>query len=216
MTDHQGEYPTEPAGERSGQPEGSATPPPAPPPASSASAPMPPPAAPGDSAGAPGPARYDMTNAKSALEGANRLDLGIIAAGLVALIASVLPFYTISVSAAGIGASDSASAWHGFFGWFGVLVALATAVAVALVLFGVVKLPMPVHQVAAGGFGLALLCLILALFVDPGGCGGAGAFGVHCDIGRGFGYWLALLAALAGTALAVVRMRETSATASTS
>jgi hypothetical protein len=89
-------------------------------------------------------------------------------------------------------------------------------VAVALALFGVVKLPMPVHQVAVGGFGLALLCLLLALFVDPSGCGGASAFGVHCDIGRGFGYWLALLAALAGAGLAAARMRETTGTAATS
>jgi hypothetical protein len=211
MTDHPGENPTGPTGEGSGQPEGSATPPPTPPPAGAE-----PPAEPGAPAST-GRSQYDFDHAKSTLQGANRLDLGILAAGLVAFIASLLPFYTVSVSAGGVGASGSVSAWHGFFGWFGVLVALATSVAVALVLFGVVKLPMPLHQVAAGGFGLAVLCLLLALFVDPsGGCSGAGAFGVHCDIGRGFGYWLALLAALAGAGLAVVRMRETTGTATTS
>ena len=95
-------------------------------------------------------------------------------------------------------------------GWFAVLVALAAAVVVALAVFSVVQLPMPAHQIAAVGFGLALLCLILALFVDPsGGCGGASAFGVTCDIGRGVGYWLALLAVLAGTALSVMRARDT-------
>jgi hypothetical protein len=135
-----------------------------------------------------------------------------MAAGLVAFIASLLPFYTVSVNLAGIGGgSASVSAWHGFFGWFAILVALATSIVVALAVFGLVKLPMPMHQVAAGGFGLALLCLILTLFIDPAGCGGASAFGVHCDIGRGFGYWLALVAVIAGFGLAVMRMRETEA-----
>ncbi len=200
MTDQPGENPTEPT------PEGSATPPPAPPPAS----PTPPPAAPaGDSTGSAGAYQFDADKAKAAFQGAHKFDLGIIAAGLVALIGSWLPFYTISVSAAGIGgASDSASAWHAFFGWFGVLVALAGSVVVALSLLNMVKLPMPVHQIAVGAFGLATICLILALFVDPSGCGGAGAFGVHCDIGRGFGYWLALIAVLAGLGLSVMRMRE--------
>jgi hypothetical protein len=206
MTDQPGENPTEPT------PEGSATPPPASPPPPPASS-TPPPAAPasgaptGTSSGAG--YQFDADRAKAAFQGAHKFDLGIIAAGVVALIGSWLPFYTISVSAAGIGSgSDSASAWHAFFGWFGVLVALAGSVVVALSLLNMVKLPMPVHQIAAGAFGLATLCLILALFVDPGGCGGAGAFGVHCDIGRGFGYWLALIAVLAGLGLSVMRMRE--------
>lgn len=198
MTDQQGENPTEP--------EGSETPPPAPPPPP-ADAPAAP-AAPASHA-ATGPS-YDLSDAKATLQGANQYDLGIIGAGLVAFIGSLLPFYTISVKVAGIGGgSDSASAWHAFFGWFGVLVALVGAAAVALHMFNVVKLPMPVHQIAAGAFGLALVCEILALFVDPSGCGGASAFGVHCNIGRGFGYWLALLAVLVGLALSVLRMRET-------
>jgi hypothetical protein len=197
MTDQPGENPQEPVGEGSSQPESAATPPPAAPPAAT-----PPPAASTTS--------YDMDAAKATLQGAHKFDLGIIAAGLVALIGSWLPFYTWSVSAEGVGGvSGSLSAWHGFFGWLGVLIALATAVVVALSLFDVVKLPMAVHQIAAAGFGLALLCLLLTLFVDPnGGCGGAGAFGIHCDIGRGFGYWLALLAVIAGGALAFMRMRE--------
>jgi hypothetical protein len=202
MTDQHGENPIEPTDPGSGQPEGAATPPPA-------DAPAPPPAAPAASSGP----QYDFSDAKATLESANKLDLGIVAAGVVALIGSWLPFYTISVKAAGLGvsASDSVSAWHGFFGWFAVLVALATSVALALVLFNVVKLPMPTHQIAVAGFGIALLLLILTLFVDPAGCGGAGAFGVSCTIGRGFGYWLALLAVLAGGALSFMRMRESTA-----
>jgi hypothetical protein len=209
MTDQHGENPIEPTDPGSGQPESAATPPPA-------DAPALPPAAPAAPAASSGP-QYDFSDAKATLESANKLDLGIVAAGVVALIGSWLPFYTISVKAAGLGvsASDSVSAWHGFFGWFAVLVALATSVAIALVVFNVVKLPMPAHQIAVGGFGLALLLLILTLFVDPAGCGGAGAFGVSCNIGRGFGYWLALLAVLAGGALSFMRMRESTAGSAT-
>ena len=36
----------------------------------------------------------------------------------------------------------------------------------------------------------------------------SGLGGITCDTGRGFGYWLALLAVLAGGALSVMRMRE--------
>ena len=155
--------------------------------------------------GAAGARQYDV---KGALAGAHRYDLGIVVAGVVAFLASMLPFYTVSVGIGGVGASGSASAWHGFFGWFAVLVALAAAVAVALSLLDAVDLPMPVHQVAVGAFGLSLVCLVLALFVDPAGCGGAAAF-VHCDIGRGIGYWVALLAVAAGACLAAMRLRET-------
>jgi hypothetical protein len=63
-----------------------------------------------------------------------------------------------------------------------------------------------------------LLCLILALFIFPGGgCPSAnGLGGLHCDTGRGFGYWLAVLAVLAGLGLAVMRMRETTGTTASS
>jgi hypothetical protein len=204
MTDQHGENPAEPT---PGTPpsEGAATPPPPPPAA---------PSAPGAPAASSGP-QFDINDAKATLESANKLDLGIVAAGVVALIGSWLPFYTISVKVAGFGGgSGSVSAWHGFFGWFAVLVALATSVAVALVLFKVVQLPAPVHLIAVAGFGLAFLLLLLTLFVDPsGGCNGIGSLGVKCDIGRGFGYWLALLAVLAGGGLAFMRMRESTTTA---
>ena len=214
MTEQPGEQTPEPTPDvESAAP----TPPPAATPAPPPAAPTPPAAPDAPVAGQPPTAgqQYDLGRATTALQGASKLDLGILAAGVVAFIASMLPFYTVSVSAGAFGgASGSVSAWHGFFGWFAVLVALAAAVVVALAVFGVGSLPVPAHQIAAAGFGLALLCLVLAFFVDPGGgCGGAGAFGITCDIGRGFGYWLALLAVLGGTALAVLRVRESTGTA---
>jgi hypothetical protein len=183
-------------------------------------APTPPPAAPTppaqSSAPAAGGSQYDFNQARTTLQGAHKFDLGIMAAGIIAWIAGFLPFYTASVSVSGIGgASTSGTAYHGFLGWFAVWVALAGAVVVALALFKVVSsFPMPLYQIAAAAFGLALLCLILALFIFPGGgCDGtSGLGGFKCDTGHGFGYWLALLAVIAGLALSVMRMRESTTT----
>jgi hypothetical protein len=192
MTDQHGENPSEPLGEGSPPPDSSATPPPA---------------APAHSGGP----QSGLGGTTSALQGANKFDLGIIAAGVIAWLAGFMPFYTASVSAGAISASTSGSAYHGFFGWFAVWVALAGAAVVAAGLLGV-SLPMAVHQAAVALFGLALVCLILALFIFPGGdCSGASGLGIKCDTGHGFGYWLALLAVLAGLGLSVMRMRDSAA-----
>ena len=79
----------------------------------------------------------------------------------------------------------------------------------ALVLLGV-ALPIPAPLAVLGAFALGTLCLILALFVFPGG----GCSGVPgCNTGHGFGYWLALLCGLAGTALAFLRYQASTARA---
>ena len=177
---------------------------------------MPPAQSPAPAAG--GSSQYDFNQAKTTLQGAHKFDLGIIAAGVIAWLAGFMSFYTASASFQGHSVSAHGSAYHGFFGWFAVWVALAGAVVVALALFNIVKgLPMPLHQIAAAAFGLALLCLILAFFITPGGdaCNGASGFGVSCDTGHGFGYWLALLAVLAGLALSVMRMRESTSSSTT-
>jgi hypothetical protein len=136
----------------------------------------------------------------------------MIGAGVIAWLAGFMPFYTASASFAGRSVSAHESAYHGFFGWFAVWVALAAAVLVTLHLLGVaLPLPVPLVQAVLGLFALSLLCLILALFITPGGdaCSGASAFGVDCNTGRGFGYWLALILVIAGTALAFLRARDT-------
>lgn len=125
---------------------------------------------------------------------------------MVAFVASLMPYYTISFTLFGSSGSASASAWHGFFGWFGALAALAGAVVLAVTIAGI-ALPSPVRMVVLGLFGLATVCTVLALFVVPGGsCDEAGVFGVSvCDNlnqGHGVGYWLALLAVVAGTVIA--------------
>jgi hypothetical protein len=135
---------------------------------------------------------------KVAFQNANRLDLGIMAAGLLAFIFSLFPYYTVSVKGLGGLGGGSTSAWHGFFGWFGVLLALAGAVLVALPLLGV-RLGIPTRLAALVAFAGATLCTLLALFVDPANGGGL------VNIGRGFGFWATFVMVIAGLVLCVMR-----------
>ena len=148
------------------------------------------------------------SNAVDTLKSADRLDLGIIGAGVLVFLGSLLPYYTVSVDILGTSTSDSASAWHGFFGWFGALLALAGAAVLVAKLLGV-ALPVPVRTTVLALFAGAVLCTVLALFVTPGGsCDDTFLGNTVCDAidqGHGFGYWLALLASVAGLALAAVR-----------
>lgn len=148
--------------------------------------------------------------AVATLKQANPFDLGIIGAGLLVFLGSLLPYYTVSVDFLGSSSSVSINAWHGFFGWFGALAALVGAGILVAKLLGVaLPMPVPVRTVVLGLFGLAVLCALLALFVTPGGgCDDSGLGGALCDNvdqGHGFGYWLAFLASIAGVALAAMR-----------
>lgn len=189
------------------------TPPPAaqtPPPAAQ----TPPPAAPGSPAATS--SRMDAAQAKEAFSGAHKYDLGLIAAGLVAFIASLLPYYTAHVTMGGLGdISHSWNGWHGFAGPVATLLALVGTALVVAAIMGI-ELPFPVRMIVLGCFGLALLLTIVALFGNPvSGCGDAKGLGVQCDDGHGIGYWLALLATLAGTGLAFLRFQETAGSTST-
>jgi hypothetical protein len=135
---------------------------------------------------------------KVAFQNANRLDLGIIAAGILAFIFSLFPYYTVSVKGLGGLGGGSLSAWHGFFGWFAVLLALAGAVIVVLPLLGV-RLGIPTRLAALGAFAVATLFTLLALFVDPANGGGL------VNIGRGFGFWATFVMIIAGLVLCVMR-----------
>ncbi len=141
---------------------------------------------------------------KAAFQSAHKFDLGQIGLGLLIFIASLMPFYTYSFKAGGFSTSASVNAWHGFFGWFGVLLALGAAGVLVAALMVRVAIP-SMRMVVLGLFAAAAICLILALFVMPGGNISAPGY----DDGHGFGYWLALLCSLGAAALAFMRKDAT-------
>jgi hypothetical protein len=188
------------------------------PPAAEPAAPTYPPAA--DQAAAYPPAAPTSHSAQFGFDSKNlqgfdpktvdSLDWGIIAAGLLAMLFSFFGYYKYTVKIDGFGSSSATfSAWHGFFGWFGALVAFAAAAVLAANLIAKISLPFPVRLAVLGGFALALLCAILALFVVPGNTSGVNGLGVHLDKGHGFSYWISLVVLLAGTGLAFVRFTAT-------
>ncbi|MBE7189612.1 hypothetical protein [Jatrophihabitans endophyticus] len=165
---------------------------------------QPPPPPPGTSPAGPG-GSFDP-------KAFNPLDWGILAAGVLAFIFSLFDYYTVSASAGGISVSDSASAWHGFFGWFAALLALVGAALVAAALFAPqIDLPAPARLVGLAAFAVATLFVIIALFVFPGGgdISQAKAYGVHVDEGHGFGYWASLIVIIAGTVMSLMRLQAT-------
>jgi hypothetical protein len=138
---------------------------------------------------------FDADATKAAFAGANRSDLVIIAAGVLAFILSLFPYYTASIG--GFGGSETA--WHGFWGWFAALIALAGAVVLALPLFGV-RVSLPTRLVVLACFGVAALCVFIAGLTWPGGSGVPGSV-----TGHGFGYWASLVVILVGLVFAAFR-----------
>jgi hypothetical protein len=141
---------------------------------------------------------------KAQLQSTNPYDLGIIGAGVLAFIGSLLPYYTVHHF-------GSETAWHGFFGWFAVLLALAASALLALRMFGVHVLDASMTRLAVlGGYGVALLCVIISFFVTPGGgCQGVKACEDVVDFGRGFGFWAILIIIVGGTVLSFMRKDAT-------
>ena len=138
------------------------------------------------------------------------MDWGIIAAGVLAFIFSLFSYYTLTAKAAGISRSGSESAWHGFFGWFAALLALAAAAVLAAEFFAPqIKLPVPGRLLTAGLFALSTLCVLLALVVVPIDTAGASSLGVSANKGHGVGYWLSLIAIIAGLVLSILRLKAT-------
>ena len=165
--------------------------------------PEPPPSGSGGATGRPAGGGYNADQMKAAVTGANPYDLGLIAAGVLAFIFSLFSYYKYTASAGGFSVSATWSAWHGFFGWFAAIVALAASAALAAALFAKVKMPFPLRLSVLVAYAVSAVCVILALFVIPGGS----ATGL--DKGHGIGYWISQIVILGGTALAFLRKDAT-------
>jgi hypothetical protein len=106
------------------------------------------------------------------------------------------------------GFSVSENAWHGFFGWFAMLLAIVGSAVVAMDLFmPQVKMPFANRLIGLAAYALATLCVILALFVIPGYLGVDVPGSV--DKGHGFGYWISLILIIAGLVLSLMRLQQT-------
>lgn len=161
------------------------------------------------------------------------LDWAILAGALLALIFSFFHFYSYTpkasdakeicqhlseVPAAQRGTLSDVcngidnSAWHGFFGWFGVLLLLVAAVLVALVLFAPqVSLQMPTRLVVLAAAVLGFICVLLALFIVPDGDYQGQTVDTDHNFsgGHGFSYWIVLALAVIVTVLCALRFQQT-------
>lgn len=138
----------------------------------------------------------------------NPYDWAILGLGLLTFIFSFFGYYKYS----GGGVSVSNGAWHGFFGWFGVLLILAGAVLVAMELFAPqVKLPYPNRLVALGLWALGFLFVILSIFVYPGSASfnGITVSTSGADKSHGVPFWFLFIFALAGLVVSLMRFQQT-------
>src|SRR5213595_2306436 len=95
-----------------------------------------------------------------------RNDQGVLAAGVLALIASFFPFYGVSVNAAGFSGSSSISTWHSY-ATLGILLVLAATVLAAVQVFAgssLPELPVSPNFLVAGLSALGTLLIILRAF----------------------------------------------------
>ncbi len=144
----------------------------------------------------------------------NPLDWAILGVGLLIFIFSFVSYYSYSEKNCGrfcSGVTYDNSAWHGFFGWFAMLLALIGSALVAMELFAPqVKLPIANRLAGLGAYAVAALCVILAIFIVPDlSVGGITVGGNQVNKGHAFGFWISLILVLGGTVLSLMRLQQT-------
>lgn len=138
----------------------------------------------------------------------NNNDLGVMAAGLAALVFSFLPYWGVSYKVKGLGGSSSSvTAWQGY-AVLGLLLLFIAAGIVAARVFGGVTLPSaPVgwHVIVAACAVLGTVLVILrALTIDSASYS---AFGASMSAGVKWGGLLLFLAAIAESVFAFLAFR---------
>jgi hypothetical protein len=189
--------------------------PPPPPPGGNPPPPPPPPGQWGPQSGG----GYSNSQGGFDAKNVNPLDWGIVAAGVIAFLFSFIDFYDgADVTAGGRSATvdaGTASAWNdvvggGFWSWFAMLFAILGAAAVALSLFAPhVKLPISNRLAGLALFAAAALFEIIGIFVTPGDSANGFGSSVDVSLNHGIGFWISLLAILAGLVLSLMRMQQT-------
>jgi hypothetical protein len=108
--------------------------------------------------------------------------------------------------------SGSEGAWHGFFGWFGVVLLVLACLVTAVAVFAA-QVQLPVRLMAVIGAALATISTFIALFVTPypdiPGLPPGRTVSDYIDAGRGASYWIILILSIAATALAFLRYQQT-------
>src|SRR3954451_15019598 len=133
-----------------------------------------------------------------------RNDQGVLAAGVLAFVASFFPYYGASLNAAGVHASSSTSAWHSYATLALILVLAATVVA-AVQLFSPSSLPdAPVSWnfvvLALSALG-TLLLVIRSFTLDHGDLGLGVSYGLR------WGAYVLMILCVVQTVFAFLRMR---------
>lgn len=148
----------------------------------------------------PGPG-FDANAAAQQFKSADPLDLVVVGAGVLAFILSFFSWYSASYKSEFGNYGTTVGAWHGFFGWFGVVLLLAAGVITAL---KVLKIHVPNGEVAVLATSvLGALCVLLALFIIPGKVSIPGL-----DYGHGFSYWITLVLALASAGISGLKFAK--------
>ena len=140
----------------------------------------------------------------------NNNDLGVMAAGVAALVFSFLPYWGVSYKGLGTGLSGSVTAWHGW-AFLGLLMILAAAGIVAARVFGGMTLPtLPVgwYVIVAGLAALGTAIVLIRGLTYPH------LSGVGASVGMKWGGYLLVLAGIVEAAFAFMAMRASGETVS--
>jgi hypothetical protein len=144
------------------------------------------------------------------------LDWAIVGAGLLTLIFSFTSYYTyemkqtcVTVGGAQVcgdgGNGGDWNAFHGYFGWIAMVLALTGSVAVALALL--VRPARPsgtIRLIGVIDYALATVSVVIALFLIPD------PFGIRgFNKGHGYGYWISLILIIAGLVMSLMRWQAT-------
>ncbi|HZA15949.1 MAG TPA: hypothetical protein VE645_03475 [Pseudonocardiaceae bacterium] len=158
-------------------------------------------------------ARADLTRVTA-------LDWVVVGAGLLAYIASFLPWYRADVSILGIERSATANAWNAGIGaWLPVLL-LAVAGVVVLVSATAVRLPTSKSLITLGLSALAVIAILLRWMTFPDSAGQSRLDMDNVDVegllavssGAGVGLYVGLIAAIAAVVASFLTSRAAGAT----